>query len=93
MSRRRAALLFAALALPLCSSFAAERKPNIVVFFIDDLGWADLGCYGSEFHLTPNVDALAGRGMRFTDGYAACPVCSPARRRPLSRRTKRSPSC
>jgi len=93
MSRRLAALLVAALALPLCSSFAAERKPNIVVFFIDDLGWADLGCYGSEFHLTPNVDALAGRGMRFTDGYAACPVCSPARRRPLSRRTKRSPSC
>ena len=51
----------------------------MVFFFIDDLGWADLACYGSEFHETPNLDRLAERGMRFTDAYAACPVCSPTR--------------
>jgi arylsulfatase A len=54
-------------------------RPNIVLIVIDDLGWADLGCYGSTYHETPNLDALARRGMRFTSGYAACPVCSPSR--------------
>jgi arylsulfatase A-like enzyme len=53
--------------------------PNIVVIVLDDFGWADLGCYGSRFHETPNIDGLARRGMRFTNGYAACPVCSPSR--------------
>lgn len=52
---------------------------NIVFFLVDDLGWADVGCFGSEFHETPHIDALAGGGMRFTNGYAACPVCSPTR--------------
>ncbi|MHA1733915.1 MAG: sulfatase [Promethearchaeota archaeon] len=46
---------------------------------VDDLGWADLGCQGSEFHETPNVDRLAREGARFTRAYAACPVCSPTR--------------
>ena len=54
-------------------------RPNIVLIVIDDFGWADLGCYGSTYHETPNLDALARRGMRFTDAYAACPVCSPSR--------------
>ncbi len=54
-------------------------RPNVVFFLVDDLGWADLGCYGSQFHQTPNIDALAQGGMRFTQGYAACPVCSPTR--------------
>jgi arylsulfatase A-like enzyme len=45
----------------------------------DDLGWRDLGCYGSTFYETPNIDALAERGVRFTNAYAACPVCSPTR--------------
>ena len=60
---------------------AAEEseKPNIVMFFIDDLGYADLGCYGSTFHETPNIDALAKRSVRFTDFYSANPVCSPTR--------------
>lgn len=53
--------------------------PNVLLFLVDDLGWADLGCYGSEFHETPNIDALARSGMRFTNAYAACPVCSPTR--------------
>jgi arylsulfatase A-like enzyme len=54
-------------------------RPNIVLIVIDDLGWADLGCYGCTYHETPNLDALARRGTRFTDAYAACPVCSPSR--------------
>jgi len=54
-------------------------KPNIIFILIDDMGWTDLGCYGSSFYETPNLDGLAQQGMRFTDGYAACPVCSPTR--------------
>jgi len=54
-------------------------KPNIILILIDDLGWKDLSCYGSTFYETPNLDRLAGEGMRFTDAYAACPVCSPTR--------------
>ncbi len=54
-------------------------SPNIVFILIDDLGWRDLSCYGSSFYETPNLDRLAGEGMRFTDAYAACPVCSPTR--------------
>ena len=55
---------------------AAARAPNIVLILADDLGWADLGCYGSRFHQTPNIDRLASQGMRFTDAYAAAPICS-----------------
>ena len=57
---------------------AAER-PNVVVFLIDDLGWTDLGCYGSDLYQTPHIDRLAASGVRFTDAYAACTVCSPTR--------------
>ncbi|MCL2741839.1 MAG: sulfatase [Oscillospiraceae bacterium] len=53
--------------------------PNIVLIYCDDLGYMDLGCYGSSFYETPNIDALAARGVRFTQGYATCPVCSPSR--------------
>jgi len=56
-----------------------RSKPNIVFILVDDLGWADLGCYGSTFYETPNLDRLAKEGMRFTDAYAASPVCSPNR--------------
>jgi arylsulfatase A-like enzyme len=55
------------------------RQPNFVFFLIDDLGWRDLGCFGSTFYETPNIDRLAAQGMRFTNAYAACPVCSPTR--------------
>jgi len=58
---------------------SVETKPNIIFILVDDLGWADLGCYGSTFHETPNIDRLAGEALRFTDAYAACPVCSPTR--------------
>jgi len=74
------------LAVPRClgaaeraSKKAARPGPNIVFVLADDLGWAELGCYGSEFNETPNLDKLAREGMRFTDAYAAAPVCSPFR--------------
>ena len=57
----------------------AERPPNFVFILVDDLGWTDLGCYGSSFYETPHIDALASQGVRFTSAYAACPVCSPTR--------------
>ncbi|MEX1026614.1 MAG: sulfatase [Candidatus Paceibacterota bacterium] len=60
-------------------SEADEHLPNIVFFLVDDLGWADLGCYGSSFYDTPNIDGLARQGVRFTDAYATCHVCSPSR--------------
>ena len=56
-----------------------KKPPNILFIMADDLGWRDLGCYGSPFYETPNIDRLAREGMRFTDAYAACPVCSPTR--------------
>ncbi len=55
------------------------RKPNFVFILVDDMGWPDIGCYGHKFHETPNIDRLASQGMKFTDAYAACPVCSPTR--------------
>ena len=58
---------------------AAERSPNFVFILVDDLGWTDLGCFGSSFYETPNVDKLANSGVRFTNAYAACQVCSPTR--------------
>ncbi|MCH2126466.1 MAG: sulfatase [Pirellulaceae bacterium] len=56
-----------------------ERPPNIVFFLVDDLGWRDLGCYGSPLYETPNIDQLAQAGVRFTQAYATCHVCSPTR--------------
>ena len=55
------------------------RRPNIVFILADDLGWRDLACFGSTFYETPNLDHLARQGMRFTNAYAACNVCSPTR--------------
>jgi arylsulfatase A-like enzyme len=54
-------------------------QPNIIFILVDDLGWRDLACYGSEFYETPNLDRLAAEGLIFSDAYAACPVCSPTR--------------
>jgi len=58
---------------------AASRHPNIILILTDDLGWRELGCYGNSFNETPHLDRLAARGIRFTDAYAAAPVCSPTR--------------
>ena len=60
-------------------SEARTGRNNIVMFLIDDLGWSDLGCQGSEYYRTPNIDKLAQQGVRFTDAYAACAVCTPTR--------------
>ena len=60
-------------------AISAEAKTNVVFFLIDDLGWRDLGCYGSDYYQTPNIDRLAKEGVRFTDAYSACTVCSPTR--------------
>src|SRR4051794_41673925 len=54
-------------------------KPHIILILMDDLGRNDVGCYGSTYYRTPNIDRLVSRGVRFTDAYAACPVCSPTR--------------
>lgn len=73
------------LAFPGCAGISKSagspfgRKPNIVFIMADDLGWHQLGCYGSDFYETPVLDRLASEGMRFTDAYAAAPVCSPTR--------------
>jgi len=62
------------------SLFAAPSpKWNFVIMLIDDYGWRDSSCYGSTYYETPNLDALAREGVRFTNAYAACPVCSPTR--------------
>ena len=65
-----------------CLAAGAEQpaaRPNIVFVLADDMGWTDLGCCGSKFYETPNIDRLAAQGMRFTDAYSACTVCSPSR--------------
>ncbi len=58
---------------------AGSKRPNFVFILIDDLGYKDLGCYNSYFYQTPNIDKLAAQAMKFTDAYAAAPVCSPTR--------------
>lgn len=58
---------------------AVSKKPNVVFFLVDDLGWGDFACYGDTFHETPNVDRLCSEGLKFTNGYAGAPVCSPSR--------------
>jgi len=81
----RACLNLTALALAIALPPTAVRavdaasKPNVVFVLVDDMGWTDLGCFGSTYYETPNIDRLAAQGMRFTDAYAACTVCSPTR--------------
>lgn len=57
----------------------SEERPNIVFIIVDDMGWADLGCYGGKQIKTPNINRMAKEGMRFTDAYSGCTVCAPAR--------------
>ena len=54
-------------------------KPNVVLFLADDLGWTGLSSFGSDFYETPNLDSLAEKGLKFTNAYSACTVCSPTR--------------
>ncbi len=71
----------AGLALPLRGSAqnAPERKPNIIFIMVDDMGYHDLGCYGSKTILTPNIDRMCTEGVKFTDCYSGDTVCAPAR--------------
>lgn len=64
---------------PSLSAQASDASPNIVFIFVDDQGYYDLGCYGATEVKTPRIDALAEQGIRFTDYYAAAPICSPSR--------------
>lgn len=63
----------------LLASCGSELPPNIIIVHVDDLGWTDLGCFGSGYYETPHIDRLAGGGMSFTNAYAAAAVCSPSR--------------
>lgn len=72
-------IMAAALFGYLADTAPGAERPNFVFFLVDDLGWADVGCNGSTFYETPNIDALAASATRFTQGYAAASVCSPTR--------------
>jgi hypothetical protein len=75
-----ALMLAAFLAEPLAAAETTAARPNIVFILADDLGYMDVGCYNPKaFYETPSIDSLAKRGMKFTQGYAACNVCSPTR--------------
>ncbi|MDF2159014.1 sulfatase [Algoriphagus sp. CAU 1675] len=76
------------LSITICSLFLGcfeetkaqtNSSPNVVFFLVDDLGWTDLGSFGSEFYETPNLDKLVNSGIKFTQAYTASPVCSPTR--------------
>lgn len=84
MNNRFLLLIVATVCTWATHAHAANKRPNIVFFLVDDMGWTDLGCYGSKLYETPNVDRLASNGIRFTNAYAACPVCSPTRHSILS---------
>jgi arylsulfatase A len=82
-------LLAAISLLPPAGASAAGERPNLLFVLADDLGWRDLRCYGSPWHDTPHLDRLAREGTRFTNGYAAAPICSASR---VALLTGRSPA-
>ena len=81
IARKGVSLFAVTVLLSIGSSWAADsgRPPNIVFVLADDLGWAELGCFGNTFNETPHLDRLAREGMRLTNAYATAPVCSPYR--------------
>lgn len=70
-----------------CAADEQAKRPNFIIFLTDDLGWGDLGCYGHPEIKTPHLDAFAKEGVRFTQAYSACGVCSPSRSSILTGRT------
>jgi arylsulfatase A len=80
---KRCAVVFAALAFAFAGScpavVAQPARPNVVLILVDDLGWTDFACYGGDLYETPNIDRLARDGMKFTQAYSSCTVCSPTR--------------
>ncbi len=81
-----AALCLLTYSLPLVA-YGAQEQPNVIVFLTDDQGWGDAGCYGHPRILTPNIDRFATEGLRLTQCYSACSVCSPSRSAILTGRT------
>ncbi|MCH1439407.1 MAG: sulfatase-like hydrolase/transferase, partial [Rubripirellula sp.] len=75
----RQVLAFFVLFMVITSNAAAVERPNVVIVLVDDMGLHDLSVEGSTFYQSPNIDRLARGGMRFTQGYATCRVCSPSR--------------
>ena len=61
------------------TQFISARSPNIIFILVDDQGYYDVGCYGATEVTTPRIDLMAKEGVRFTDYYAAAPICSPSR--------------
>ncbi|MCP4501172.1 MAG: sulfatase-like hydrolase/transferase, partial [Deltaproteobacteria bacterium] len=76
--KKTVAILLLLSLLPLGAAAESKKapKPNVVVVFVDDLGWTDLGCYGSKFYETPRIDRLAKQGAIFARAYSSCNVCS-----------------
>src|SRR3954469_5560920 len=72
-------LVLGALTQPCSPAADAPPKPNVVIIYVDDMGYGDLGCYGSTVNRTPNCDRMAREGTRFTDFYVAQAVCSASR--------------
>lgn len=66
---------------------SAAKPPNVIIFLVDDMGWGDAACYGNEIIKTPHLDKFASEGVRFTQCYSACGVCSPSRSSILTGRT------
>lgn len=79
MKNLRLPLVLVCLLAAALARAAAPKKPNVVLILADDFGWTDLACYGSDLHETPAIDQLARDGMKFTQNYSACCVCSPTR--------------
>ncbi len=75
----RRALTLISLAIFSGCNFSGNNRPNFVFILVDDMGWMDIGANGSTFYETPNIDQLASEGVRFTQAYAASPICSPTR--------------
>ena len=86
-----AALLFFLSGLGPARAVAPASKLNAVLILADDFGWTDLACYGSKLYETPHIDRLARDGMKFTQAYAACCVCSPTRAAILTGRPENIP--
>ena len=79
LTKLKHALLAALCAASLTLSLRAATPTNVVLILADDFGWTDLACYGSKLYETPNIDRLAHDGVKFTQAYSACTVCSPSR--------------
>ena len=78
-NRNTSLVFFGLLICLLVPFFSVFSKPNMIVIMCDDLGYADVGFNGCKDILTPNIDSIAGNGVRCTDGYVAYPVCGPSR--------------